>query len=216
MTLSGTVYHDVQPVRVEPDGVTWQYDEGMCKVDFTDCPESVRQAYHYDAAKAAAYHAAQVQARQEAETRMRQAVQENEARRAARAQAAMASAPVESATEREIIYRRSISPAASEATRALGQQMDDAAARQAAEPTGPWGVLAHSRVGKILSGVGLVNFAPLAVIATKDNSRASSQTVLGSSHTASPAGVPADYETRSYYDEVDRAAAFASGVPLKP
>ena len=57
-TLSGQTFHNVQPLRAEPDGVTWRHAGGVVKVDFADSPGNVRAAYHYDTAKAAAYHEA--------------------------------------------------------------------------------------------------------------------------------------------------------------
>ena len=218
VTLSGTVYHDVQPLRVEPDGVTWQYDEGMAKVDFADCPESVRQRFHYDAAKAAAYHSAQVQARAETEARVRQTLQENDARRLARAQAAAATAPTRSAADTDIIFRHALSPAASDATRALGEQAAAAAAKKANAPTQVWDALAHSTAGKILAVMG-VNFGPGGPPPDKDEYKASLHNQGGTvpaSDAAHSSFYTPDYSTRTYYEDADRSAAFLRGVPLKP
>ena len=215
-TLAGVVYHDVRPVRVEPDGVTWQYDEGIAKVDFTDCPKKICQDYHYDPAKAAAYKASIAQARQQADEQSRLILQQDAQRRATRAQAVAAQGAVHPSADMKLVFQRAASPAASEATRALGEQMDAIAAKQAFEPTGAWGVIAHSRVGSILSSIGLVRFNALDPIANKDNPAVSSQSVLSSGHAAQDVFEVPEYSTRRYYDEMDRAAAFARGVPLKP
>ena len=218
VTLSGVTYQDVRPVRIEPDGVTWEYAEGMCKVNFADSPKSVCEAYHYDRAKAAVYHDAQVKAQQDADERKQQILKENDDRLRLRSQALSAAQAAQTFADTGLVYRRAASPAASSATKALGEQMAAAATKRAMEPTGAWGVLAHSRVGSILSGLGLVNFAPLEVVAAanRDNPRASSQTALSSGHAAHDLSDAPDYATRTYYDDTDRAAAFARGVPLKP
>ena len=229
VTLSGPVYHNVEVVRVDPDGVTWRHDEGICKVSFDDCPESVRKAYHYDPAKAQAYRAAQAEARQKADEQTREILKASDERRVARAQATMAERTTHSGAEADLAFRRATSPAASAATRALGQQMDDAAARKAAEPTGALGVLANSRVGHILSGMGLVGFGPSDGPALLNFGPAgpppnSAETKLSAHHAAGTANptdaahdafYTPDYQTKSYYDDVDRAESYSRGVPLK-
>lgn len=223
VTLSGTTYHDVQAVRVEPDGVTWQYDEGIAKVAFSDSPESVRKAYHYDVAKATAYHDAEMQAQQQVQQRTREVLKENDARRAARAQATAAEAAARAPVDTDMTFRRAASPAASAGTRALGQQMEAAAAKKATAPTGAWGGLANSRVGHILSGLGLVNFysgpsrlnAPDAEVGSGATKRGLQQEASASSSSYYTHDVP-EYSTKSYYDDVDRSDALLRGVPLRP
>ncbi len=224
VTLSGTTYHDVRPVRVEPDGVTWEYDEGVCKVDFTDSPEGVRRAYHYDVTKATAYHDARVQQQQQAEAQRQQVLQENDARRQVRVQAAAARVQAStSAGGTELTFRRAASPAASEATRALGEQLEAAAAKKAVEPTGVYGGIAHTWMGSTLAKLGLINFyqgpsrlnatdAEVGKGATKGGLQQESSASSPSYYTRD---VP-EYSTKSYYDDVDRSEAFLRGVPLRP
>ena len=121
-TLSGTTYRGVVPVRVEPDGVTWRHVTGIAKVDFADSPEGVRRAYHYDAAKAVVYHAAQEQARTAAEAQTHQILQTAEARRHARVQAAAASGAA-SADGNTFSYRPGGSMEVTLAERVLGEQI---------------------------------------------------------------------------------------------
>ena len=85
-TLSGTTYHEAHAVRVDPDGVTWEHSTGMVKVDFTDLPEPVRRAYHYDAGKAKVYQEAQAKAQAEYAARSQQNQHDAEARRVQRFQ----------------------------------------------------------------------------------------------------------------------------------
>ncbi|MBE7219862.1 MAG: hypothetical protein INR64_15435, partial [Caulobacteraceae bacterium] len=80
VTLSGATYRDVRPVRVEPDGVTWWYAGGAVKVDFDDSPETVRRAYHYDPAKAAAYRQTQTEARARADEQAKRDASEHAVR----------------------------------------------------------------------------------------------------------------------------------------
>ena len=91
-TLSGRTYHHARVQRVEPDGITYFYDGGMSKIDFTDLPEAVRQQYGYDPAKARAFAVADddaqasnywaAQAQQQAAAQKRQADAESQAKRA--------------------------------------------------------------------------------------------------------------------------------------
>ena len=219
VTLSGATYHDVRPVRVEPDGITWQYDEGMCKVDFTDSPKSVCTAYGYDAAKATAYRNAQAQARRQAEEQTRQILQDSEIRRVARLQTEAANRRSQTTTGSELVFRRAASPAASESTRALGEQMAAAAVKKAVAPTGAWAALANSRVGSILAASGLISFAPLGPPPNKDEFQADLHHPKGTGpavDAARDAFYTPDYATKSYFEDADRAAAFARGVPLRP
>lgn len=57
-TLSGRTYKHARVQRVEPDGITYMYDGGMSKVEFSDLPEAIRTQYGYDPAKAKAFAAA--------------------------------------------------------------------------------------------------------------------------------------------------------------
>ena len=212
-------------MRVEPDGVTWEYDEGVCKVDFTDSPKSVCEAFHYDPAKAAAYHGAQIKARQEAAAQAQQVLKEDDARRLTRMQSASAGLAMRASPGADVIFRRSQSPAASEATRALGAQMEAAAAKKAVEPTGVWGALANSMTGKILSVLGVDFRRPVVMgdeaavaVANRGENKGNVHHVPGgfAPDAAHDQFYTPNYSTRSYYEDVDRAEAFARGVPLKP
>jgi hypothetical protein len=58
-TIDGKEYKNVTVSRVEPDGIVLTSSSGISKVYFTELPNDVRQRFHYDAAKAAAYSAQQ-------------------------------------------------------------------------------------------------------------------------------------------------------------
>ena len=226
VTLSGTTYHDVRPLRVEPDGVTWEYAEGVCKVDFTDSPESVRRAYHYDAAKAAAYHDAQLREREQAEAQRQRILQENDERHRARVQSAAAGLAAPAMPGADVTFRRAASPAASEATRALGAQMEAAAAKKAVEPTGAFGGIARTWVGSTLAKLGLVSFYQGPSVLNEGPELPNRQEVRSDMHHSPSTPFAPDaahdsfytpnYQTRSYYEDVDRSAAFLRDVPLKP
>ena len=218
VTLSGVTYHDVQPVRVEPDGVTWRYAEGVCKVDFSDSPKSVCETYHYDAAKAAAYRAEQAQAQQQAEERTRQILKESDERRLARMQASAAAAASSAPVGTDVIFRRAASPAASEATRALGAQMEAALAKQATAATAA-GAIGNTKVGSFLTNMGILHLSHPAEVLNKDEYKADLHHAPLDGYSPSTARdefYTPDYATKSFNDDLDRAAAFASGVPLKP
>ena len=122
-TLSGVTYHQVRMIRVEPDGVIWEHATGQCKVDFTDLPEAVRRTYHYDAAKAEAFQAAQARARRQLADQQQQDLQAAEARRARYASAPLA-AGTDNGSETFAFHRHAAEAAAGQA---IGEQ---AAARK--------------------------------------------------------------------------------------
>ena len=221
VTLSGTTYRDVQAVRVEPDGVTWRHADGAVKVDFADCPEEVRRAYHYDPAKAAAYRNTQAKARQHADEQARHDVIEHEARQRAQAQAQAANDG-----EKVMVLRRALSPAASNATRETAARMQadtDQRAAEAAESADPLhlvpavpGVLGPRPINPTMNTSNSKEFAATLHQSPTGASTNFVPTALDStrSNLADPFFQPL-YMTRSYYEDVDRAAAFARGVPLK-
>ena len=224
-TLAGVVYHDVRPVRVEPDGVTWQYDEGIAKIDFTDCPKKICQDYHYDPTKAAAYRASLAQARQQADEQSRLILQQDAQRHAARMQAATAQSDAQKSAEMKLVFQRAASPAASEATRALGAQMEDKAAAKAVQPTGVFGAVARSPVAPILSMLGVsfyqgpsvLNEGPL--VPNRNEFRSGmhhSPTADFTADVTRDGFYTPDYTTKSYFEDVDRSAALLREVPLKP
>ncbi len=227
VTLSGTTYHDVQALRVEPDGVTWRYAEGAVKVDFADCPEPVRRAYHYDPAKATAYRDARTKARQQADEQAGHDAREHEARQRAHVQAALAQA-ASGDGENALVLRRALSPAASNATREMAAQMqaeaDKRAVAAAADPD------QLHLIPVLPSALGP---RPINLTMTTPNSAEFRASLFSSPTGASSTFVPVsefwdtaksslndgfyipNYMTKSYYEDVDRAAAFVRGVPLK-
>jgi hypothetical protein len=56
-TLDGKEYKKVTVSRAEPDGVVVITDSGIVKLYFNELPQEVRDKYHYDQAKAAAFAA---------------------------------------------------------------------------------------------------------------------------------------------------------------
>ena len=232
-TLSGQTFHDVQPVRVEPDGITWKHAEGVAKVDFSDSPATVRAAYHYDAGKAAAYHEARAQAQRQAEEQARQLLQARDDRLRARAQAQAAStdqAPP-TAPGKNLVYRHGLAPAVEAATRSVGEQMAAAKARVAADVRNSEG-LGNPALWSWIPGMGRAPVAPRMDVPNSEEFKSALSLLPGSAAVQTlgasqgPAGAfganSADdplfkpiYMTKSYNDDVDRAAAFARGVPLK-
>ncbi len=228
VTLTGTTYHDVSAVRVEPDGVTWRYDGGVVKVDLADCPESVRRAYHYDPAKATAYREAGAKARQQADDQAQHDTKEHDTRQHARAQAAVAQMAASDGNA-SAVFRRALSPAASDATREMAARMqaeaDQRAAANAANPDqrhlipalpsalGPRPVNAFMDTPDAKEFAGSLHQSPTGAtgnfVATTDFQDVSKSSL--NSGFFEPL-----YMTRSYYEDIDRATAFARGVPLKP
>ena len=230
VTLSGTTYRDVRAVRVEPDGVTWRYEGGAVKVDFADCPENVRRAYHFDPAKATAYRDARTRARQQADARAQRDAREHDARQHDRAQAALAQMTTGNG-EAANVFRRALSPASSNATRALAAQMQADVDKQVAAANA--GAIGQLPPVPTLPGA----LGPRPVNPTMDTP-SSTEFRAGLFHAPSTGSVsnfvPTTdfwdearsslnsgfftpiYMTHSYYEEVDRAAAFARGVPQKP
>jgi hypothetical protein len=77
-TVDGREYKDATVMRVEPDGIVLATNSGIAKVYFLELPNDVRERFHFDAAKAAAFATeqnAQYEAtrKQREETRQKQA-----------------------------------------------------------------------------------------------------------------------------------------------
>ena len=231
-TLSGQTFHDVQPVRVEPDGVTWKHAEGVAKVDFSDSPAAVRAAYHYDAGQAAAYHEARAQAQRQADAQARQLLRAYDDRLRTRAQAQAASQPASTepvspaAPGRNLVYRHGLAPAVEAATRSVGEQMAAAKARAAADARNSeglgnpdlWSWIPGMKSKPVPQRVDLPNameftHAPNPILLPTFGSSSGESGAFGANATADPY-VPI-YMTKSYNEDMDRAAAFARGVPLK-
>ncbi len=215
-TLSGTTYHELRLVRVEPDGVVWEHATGMAKVLFTDLPEPVRRQYHYDAAKATAFQAAQAREQAQFAAQSQQARREAEAHQVQQFQRQAASGA--EGKPGEFVYRRRAAEAAAE--KSVGETL---AARKAAEDfrTKDDGTMWDRRlwaVPKLIFGGNAfdgVSFDPK----TDLNSHEYQSTL----HHSPAAGFAPDsahegflqpnYQTKSYYEDVDRAEAFARGKP---
>jgi hypothetical protein len=77
-TLDGREYKDASVLRAEPDGIVLATNSGIAKVYFLELPNDVRERFHFDPAKAAAFAAeqnAQYEAirKQREDTRQKQA-----------------------------------------------------------------------------------------------------------------------------------------------
>lgn len=216
-TLSGTTYHEARAVRVEPDGVTWEHSTGIVKVDFTDLPEPVRRQYHYDAGKATAFRDAQTLAQQQFAARTQQIRQEAEAHRVERFQARNTAAPAAVGRPGEFVYRRRAAEVAAE--QSVGEVL---AARKAAEDfrTKDDGTMWDRRLWagpKFLFGSN-----PFDGVAFDPHTDFNSHEYKIGAHHAPGAFAPDAahdaffeplYQTKSYYEDVERAEAFARGRP---
>jgi chromosome segregation ATPase len=58
-TLNGKEYNDATVTRVDPDGIVLKTKSGITKVYFPELPKEIRERFHYDSEKAAAYAAEQ-------------------------------------------------------------------------------------------------------------------------------------------------------------
>ena len=214
-TLAGTTYRQVRVVRVEPDGVTWRHATGECKVDFTDLPEAVRKTFHFDATRAAAYRNAQEQARQQAAARAQQDRQEAAAWQAKHyAAPAAATAPGNEAPAGTFIYRRGPSAA----SKSVEETMDTKAAEQKMS-TKDDGTVWDRRLWAVPTAI-----LGRSVIDTSAHPIIDPNVYEYRSHLHhAPGGYPADslhdnfyqgdYMTKAYYQDVERAEAFARGHP---
>ena len=222
VTLSGATYRHVAPLRVEPDGVTWRHEGGVVKVDFADCPEPLRRAYQYNAVLAAAYRDGQAQARQQADEQAKHDAADRETHRRERV-AAIAAQTDPAGTDRAMVFRRALSPAASQATRDVAAQMQAEADRRTAEAGNP----GASRLIPALPDA--LGPRPINPFMDTPNAKEFAASLHHSPTGASGNFVPTTsdanrvtvldtplYLTRSYYEDTDRAAAFARGVPLPP
>ena len=221
-TLSGQTFRDVQPLRVEPDGITWRHAGGVAKVDFADSPEAVRAAYHYDPARAAAYREEREKVKSQADEQARQLLQARDERLRARARAevhapdpaAPAGPPPPPANT--VVYRHGLAPTVEAAARSLDEQADARKVRQAAEARNAEG-LGNPRFWSLVPGVGSAPVPPRMDIPNKDEFKASLRHAPGDFAASANQDnfFQPIYMTKSYNEDVDRAAAFARGVPLK-
>ena len=203
-TLSGTTYHQVRAARVEPDGVTWEHATGVCKVDFTDSPEAIRRAYHYDAARASAYQATQAEARQQAAAQARRDQQAATARRASRFREQVASST--EATPGGFVFRRRATedPAVQSASEAIAAEQAERDLLTKDDHT-IWNRQLWA-IPCLLVGGG---YSP--GVAFDPHVDLNPQEYRAALHQPGPS-LPL-YLTKDYNKEVDRAAAFARGQP---
>lgn len=215
-TLAGTVYREVRLVRVEPDGVTWTHATGLCKVSFTDLPEAVRRTYHYDAKQAAAYQTAQLQARQRAADRTLENQREAAAWQARRLQDAATATAAPGDKPGTFLYRRH--PAEDADVRAVGEGIAD---RTAARDwlTRDDGTIWDRRLWAVPCAIFGQNNLDTSAHPLVDPAR---YEFRGNLHHA-PGGFAVDanhdnffqpdYLTKAYYQDVERAEAFARNRP---
>ena len=206
-TLAGVTYRQVQVVRVEPDGIIWEHAAGVCKVDFTDLPETLRRKYHYDAKQAAAYQAAQAQVRQQAAARQQQDQQAAAAWRAKRLQQTAGTFQPD-APPGTLVYRRRATAAAAE--RSVGEQIE---AKKSAQEllTKDEGTLWDRRLWAIPCLIAGGGYQPGTAFDPHVDHNA--QEFQKSLHSTGDDFFNPIYLTRSYNQDVDRAAAFARGRP---
>ena len=211
-TLSGTTYRQVRLVRVEPDGVVWEHATGICKVDFTDLPETLQKTYHYDATKAVAYQAAQTEARQQAAVQLRRDQQDAAVRRAKLLQEAAGT----EAAPGVLTYRRRAADLHAEGV--VGDQI--AAKKHEQELlTKDDGTVWDRRLWAIPR---LITGGSSDGTAFDPRTDLNAHEYQANLHHAPGGFAPdaahdnffqPDYQTKAYYKDVDRAAAFARGQP---
>ena len=221
-TLSGQTFHDVQALRVEPDGVTWRHAGGIAKVEFADSPEAVRAAYRYDPAKAAAYREARDQAQRQADEQARALLQTRDERLRAQARAEVhAQNPATPAgppplSANTVVYRHGLAPTVEAAARSLDEQADARQAREATAARNAEG-LGNPRFWSLVPGVGSAPVPLRLDIPNRDEFKASLHHAPGDFAASANQDnfFQPIYMTKSYNEDVDRAAAFARGVPLQ-
>ena len=211
-TLSGTTYHQIRVVRIEPDGIIWTHATGICKVDFTDLPEAVRKMYHYDARQAAAFQAAQALVRQQADLQAQRNQQEASAWRTRQLQTQAAAIEADASSGRFLYHRRA-------AEQAVGEQI---AAKKAEHDllTRDDGTLWDRRLWAVPSLFTGVYSLGVAFDPRTDLNAHEFQ--AGLHHAPGEEFAPdsahddffkPDYLTKAYDQDVERAKAFARGHP---
>lgn len=211
-TLSGQTYRQVRLVRVEPDGIVWEHVTGVCKVAFTDLPEALRQRYHYNAAQAAAYQAAQVQVRQRTIAQAPRDQRAVEARRVQLFQGRQAGTGSEERKPGEFSFRRDLGAAS---PRAVAEGIAAKNFR-----TKDDGTIWDRRLWAV--PVFLWGGNPVNGVAFDPQTDLESHAFQGSLHHGPGGFAPdaahdpfyqPDYLTRSYNRDMERAEAFARGRP---
>jgi len=88
-TTNGKEYKNVTVSRVEPDGIVLKTKSGITKVYFSELPKEVQERFHYDAAQAAQFNAAQQETftQQNAAIAQQQQQQEHQQQQQRRAEA---------------------------------------------------------------------------------------------------------------------------------
>ncbi len=213
-TLSGTTYHQVRVVRVEPDGVTWAHAAGLCKVDFTDLPEAVRKTYHFDPKQATAYRTVQARSRQQVTDRMAQNQQDVAVWKAAHSRASSAAPGGTEAADGHFVYRRGPSAATKSVTETM-----EAKATEQKMLTKDDGTIWDHRLWTVPTMIIGRSTADISADPVVDPSTYEYRASL---HHTPGAYAPdslhdnfyqGDYMTKAYYKDVERAEAFARGHP---
>ncbi len=219
VTLSGTTYHDVRALRVEPDGVTWRYERGVVKVDFADCPEAVRRAYHYDPDKATTYRDTQAAAHRQAAEQAQKLVHAREEQQRVRMTLQNTSeASPSPGGGTAFALRRQLDSESAAATALDEQAQAKKTARELSIKDN--GTIWDSR----LWAVPRLIFGSSDGLDFEPGTNLNAREFKASVHHP-PGGYPPNclqdsfytpaYMTKSYYEDIDRAEAFARGVPLK-
>jgi hypothetical protein len=147
-SIDGVVYHHTKVVQVDPDGVIFEYDKGIAKVDFHRLPPDVQQRFGFNERKAALYRTQTAQATQDNQ----RVIKEHEEHELARIQKLMESG----ASGNELVFSGGFGQAntARHATQ-LQREMDareEALVAAAREPRTFWNApFWQSPVVKILS-----------------------------------------------------------------
>ena len=206
-TLAGVTYRQVRVVHVEPDGIIWEHVNGVCKVDFTDLPEVLRQRYHYDAKQAAAYQAAQARVRQQTAKRQQQDQQIAAAWQAAHLQQTTAAFQGDAQPGTFVYHRHAIDTAAE---RLIGEQIE---AKKSAQEllTRDDGTFWDRRLWAVPCLIAGGGYHPGVAFGSHVDLNA--QEFQASLHSTGDDFFNPIYMTKSYNQDVDRAAAFARDQP---
>ena len=187
----------------------------MVKVDFADLPDPVRRACHYDAGKAKVYQEAQARAQAEFAARSQQNQHDAEARRVQRFQEQIAAGPA-TGTPGEFVLRRKASEA--EAVQSVGEGI---AAKKAAEDFRTkddgtiwdrrlWAIPKYIFGGNAFDGVA---FDPKTDFNSHEYKVSVHHAPGGFAKDAATMRSSSRHQTKSYYEDVERAEAFARGRP---
>ncbi len=192
----------------------------MAKVDFADCPETVRLAYHYDAAKATAYRDAQAASRRQADEQAQKLVRDHDEHQRAR-MTLQNTAETSASPDGGPLFtlRRRLDTGSTAAAAVLDEQ---AQSKKAAHDllTKDDGTIWDRRLWAIPSLI----FGYSPGVAFEPGANLNAHEFKSTVHHAPGGFAPSAvqdgfntpmYMTRSYYEDVERSEAFARGVPRK-